>query len=143
MGKMTVESKYAAGMILISNEPPLKLLLLKHADRWDLPKGHVDGNERLIETAFRETWEETGIPSDRIQLDKSFQFVIEYLVKPSKGGQHRKAVTYFLGSVDSSISIVLTEHLGYEWISLPVRHSIQKETIDPMLEQLQQYLALD
>ena len=33
----------------------------KNKGRWDLPKGIKDGNESDIETAVRETWEETGI----------------------------------------------------------------------------------
>lgn len=139
---MAGKVKQAAGMILVSTGSPLELLLLKHADRWDLPKGHVDGNESLIETAYRETMEETGIPSEAIRLDASFRFSLEYTVQRAGRGEHLKKVTYFLGSVDREAPITLTEHVGYQWIPLPVLYSIQKQTIDPMLEQLQPHLGL-
>jgi bis(5'-nucleosidyl)-tetraphosphatase len=141
--QMTVEHKTAAGMILISEGNPPELLLLKHTDRWDLPKGHVDGDEDLLETAYRETWEETGISTERIRLDRSFHLQLEYIVKSPRWGEYLKTVTYFLGVVDSSEPIVLSEHVGFEWISLPVRISIQEQTIDPVLKRVQQHLALD
>ena len=36
-------------------------LQTKNKGKWDLPKGIKDGNESDLETAIRETWEETGL----------------------------------------------------------------------------------
>ena len=51
----------AAGMLLFALESPPKFLLMRHRDRWDLPKGHAEPGETLLATALRETEEETGI----------------------------------------------------------------------------------
>lgn len=130
----------ASGLVILTRVVPQKVLLLQHADRWDLPKGHLDGNENLITAALRETEEETGIARQKIDLDVQFQFVVEYPVRSSKRGDHWKQVTYFLGYIDSPQPIRLTEHIGYHWVDWPVTHSIQTMTIDPLFERLRQYL---
>ncbi|MEL7266668.1 MAG: NUDIX domain-containing protein, partial [Planctomycetota bacterium] len=52
-------------MLILAGDPlksaPNAFLLMRHAKRWDLPKGHSDPGETLIQTALRETQEETGI----------------------------------------------------------------------------------
>ena len=51
----------AAGLLLMTRAEPRKFLLMRHRDRWDLPKGHVEPGEGIREAALRETEEETGI----------------------------------------------------------------------------------
>ena len=131
----------ASGLVILTRSMPQKVLLLQHAHRWDLPKGHVDGSEDLISAALRETQEETGISGQSIDLDDGFQFIIEYPIRGSKRGDYMKQVTYFLGYIESPQPIQLTEHIGYRWYDWPVIHSIQAETVDPLLEQLKRYLG--
>jgi len=61
----------SSGVIVFRKQPQLSFLLMKHANRWDLPKGHVDPGESDIECALRELDEETGIQRDDIKLDLS------------------------------------------------------------------------
>jgi ADP-ribose pyrophosphatase YjhB (NUDIX family) len=35
---------------------------------FSLPKGHLEGNERLIDTAYREIYEETGLKKEDLKL---------------------------------------------------------------------------
>lgn len=123
---------FAAGMIIFAKTQPLSFLLLKHKDRWDLPKGHAEPGENLLETALRETEEETGIRSDQLQMDAGFQYSLEYSVKHSKRGKYQKGVHYFLAFVDEQVDIQLTEHIGYQWFEWPTG-PIQQQTIDPLL----------
>lgn len=51
---------------------PSKFLLLKHANRFDLPKGHQEEGETDFDTAYRELWEETGIKKDQVELVEGF-----------------------------------------------------------------------
>lgn len=51
----------AAGLLLFTRAEPTQFLLMKHADRWDLPKGHAELDETILQTALRETEEETEI----------------------------------------------------------------------------------
>lgn len=55
-------------MVVRRNKKGIEILLLndKNYSDWMLPKGHVEGNETLKETALREIEEETGAAKCRI-----------------------------------------------------------------------------
>ncbi len=124
----------AAGMLLLALETPPKFLLMRHRDRWDLPKGHAEEGEENLTTALRETEEETGIPSAAIAIDPDFSFVSEYLVTYRNRGECLKRVTFFLGYLPTVLPIVITEHESSQWWSWPQEESLQVKTIDPLLK---------
>jgi 8-oxo-dGTP pyrophosphatase MutT (NUDIX family) len=132
----SISTVNASGMLLVCHRPKRQFLLLKHPHRWDLPKGHCDEGESFLETAIRETEEETGIPRAEIQLDDQFVFETSYPVQYRKTGQRvfQKTVRYFLGYLESIPEITLTEHIGFQWFDWQPPHQIQSETIDPLLE---------
>lgn len=117
-----------------------QFLLMEHADRWDLPKGHAEGDETLLETALRETEEESGVPASLIEIDPVFQFVTEYRVEGKKRGSYDKRVTIFLGFLAEKPSITTSEHTGYRWWDWPPTKTIQARTIDPLLTALAEHL---
>ena len=59
---------YSYGVLIVRGEPIDSFLLMRHATRWDLPKGHIDEGETEIQCALRELVEETGITADDICL---------------------------------------------------------------------------
>lgn len=126
----------AAGLLICTRPFPPELLLMRHADRWDFPKGHAEPGESILQTALRETEEETGISADQIELDPRFRFILEYDVVGKRRGDYRKRVTYFLGFVNEKLPVRLTEHLGYEWFTWPLPSSFQAQTIDPLVAAL-------
>ena len=111
---------------------------MRHANRWDLPKGHVDPGEKKKQCALRELEEETGITSDDIKIDGSFKFKEKYIVSYKRDAKvkKRKTLTIYLAELINPVDIVLTEHIGYQWIDWKPPHKIQENTIDPLLEQL-------
>lgn len=131
--------KEAAGFLLMVRGPRPQFLLMQHAERWDLPKGHAEDGESLLETALRETEEEAGIPAASIEVDPEFRFVTEYRVEGKRRGSYDKRVTYFLGFLDHKPEIEVTEHLGHRWWDWPCEGSIQTQTIDPLLQALRKY----
>ncbi len=131
----------AAGLVLLTSEFPQRCLLMRHDDRWDFPKGHADPGEHALQTALRETFEETGIPSEDIQVDEQFRHVLEYTVHGKKRGAYTKRVTFFLGWLPTPRPIQLSEHVGYEWHPWPVDASIQVQTVDPLLAAVARFLA--
>ncbi len=131
----------AAGFLLMVRQPKPQFLLMQHDDRWDLPKGHAEDNEDILQTALRETEEETGIPATSIQIDPDFRFITEYRVVGKKRGTYDKRVTYFLGFLKEKPKIVATEHVGHRWWDWPPADSIQERTIDPLLAQLEQHFT--
>jgi len=130
-------------MLLFALESPPKFLLMRHRDRWDLPKGHAETGETILETALRETEEETGLAATDIKVDRDFQYVTEYRVRYRQGGERLKRVTYFIGYLPATRLITVTEHESFLWWSWPQLDSVQVQTIDPLLaaagKHLQQY----
>ena len=43
----------AAGILLMTRCKPQQFLLMRHSNRWDLPKGHCEPGESYVETALR------------------------------------------------------------------------------------------
>jgi len=127
---------------MTSDQICTEFLLMRHADRWDLPKGHCEEGESFVDTALRETEEETGIPGDVIQLDSKFNFDLIYPVTYKRTGDQvfQKHVRYFLGRLEAKPKLELTEHEGAEWLHWNPPHKIQAETIDPLLASVQQHL---
>jgi 8-oxo-dGTP pyrophosphatase MutT (NUDIX family) len=115
---------------------------MKHAKRWDLPKGHLDHTESKLEAAFRELQEETGIQPDWVWRDPDFEFRSQYMVQYSPAEPARlKELTIFLGLLQREVSIEATEHLGHQWFPWSPPHAIQSETIDPLLAQVAEHFA--
>ena len=124
----------AAGMLLFALELPPKFLLMRHRDRWDLPKGHAEEGEDILTAALRETQEETNVPANSIRVDSEFRFELQYLVSYPTRGECLKRVTYFIGYLPAVRAIELTEHESYRWWIWPQTESLQLQTIDPLLQ---------
>lgn len=136
MKKVPGQRVKAAGILLMTDSPALpEFLLLRHADRWDLPKGHCEEGESFQDAALRETEEETGIPAKDINLDDHFVFELTYPVTYLRPGDQtfEKQVRYFLGYLSVKPELRLTEHEGAKWFAWNPPHQIQAETIDPLL----------
>ncbi len=133
----------AAGILLFCDNPSRQFLLMRHRNRWDLPKGHCDNGETFLETALRETEEETGIGSQQLRVDPDFEFVIEYDVKYKRWGNQvrRKQVCYFLAFLDSKPELEITEHESATWFDWHPPHKIQAETMDDLLAAAANHLA--
>ncbi len=110
----------AAGFVLTRPGPgsePEYLLLVNARDGFPgLPKGHVDGDESDLETALRETREETGLVD--LAVVPGFCEEISYRVR--KGGEWRwKTVVYFRARLRSGEVRLSDEHTAFEWLPLP------------------------
>ena len=138
---------WAAGVvILVGRTSPAEFLLMQHPDRWDLPKGHLDDGETLVETALRETREETGVVLTASDLLPGFHWDTRYTVKYRKrhGGRPvTKAVRYFAATLTERPEVHPTEHPGYRWMAWAPPHRIQSQTIDPLLASLADYFSAD
>jgi 8-oxo-dGTP pyrophosphatase MutT (NUDIX family) len=133
----------AAGILLMATgEHPPQFLLMRHHDRWDLPKGHCKEGETFRQAALRETEEETGIAPDTISLDPSFSFELAYPVTYAHLGNEtfEKQVRYFLGYVKTKTRLRLTEHESAQWLAWDPPHKIQAQTIDPLLAAVAEHL---
>ena len=131
----------SCGFIIFRREPNLSFLLMKHHDRWDIPKGHLDHGETEIQCALRELREETAITETQLLVDSQFRCNFEYQVRLKKNGgeSQPKRLVVFLATLTEPAEIVLTEHIGHEWIDWNPPHRIQPQTIDPLMEAVEQH----
>ncbi|TWT74918.1 bis(5'-nucleosyl)-tetraphosphatase [Allorhodopirellula solitaria] len=125
----------AAGVLVLTETSQPRFLLMRHPDRWDLPKGHCDGDETYLEAAQRELQEETGIDPLACRFDDQFRFDLRYQVSYRKHPKRvfDKNVRYFLAYVPDVVRIDVSEHDSFEWFAWSPPHHIQSQTIDPLL----------
>jgi len=133
----------SCGVILFREQTGRQFLLMKHARRYDLPKGHLKQGEDELNCALRELQEETGITSDEVRIDPEFRFEHTYYPRYRRLGGKRvaKTVVIFLGWLRISADVSPTEHAGYEWVEWSPPHTIQAKTIDPLLLAVEKHLA--
>jgi bis(5'-nucleosidyl)-tetraphosphatase len=132
----------SCGVLLMTRSEPRSFLLMRHADRWDLPKGRVDPDETDRECALREFEEETGIGREAIELDESFRFEEVYFpIRKKTGERDHKTLVIFLATVPDRLDVAATEHLGNEWVEWRPPHAIQANTIDPLLAAVAEHLG--
>ena len=99
------------------------LLLKKNNDKdmWQSVTGSLNKNEKPIDAAKREVFEETGLTSDKI-FDCNKQYIFEiyemWRHKYEDGVTHNTEHVFLL-KIEKKIDIVIdkSEHLKYEWLS--------------------------
>lgn len=133
----------SCGFLIVRGNPIESFLLMKHARRWDLPKGHVDEGETELQCALRELREETGIVPEDIEIDPTFSYENRYMVRQNRYGGRgvvEKKLLVYLARLKNPVKITVTEHDGYRWFSWNPPHRIQDLTIDSLLETLERHL---
>ena len=79
-----INKTITAGGIII-NEYKEVVIVNQNHDSWSLPKGHVEDNETILETAKREIYEETGL-SDIEFIKRRYIPMINAIVPPLTPG---------------------------------------------------------
>jgi len=108
----------AAGFILVrKHKSGLQYLMLRTARNSEaaLPKGHTDSGETEMQTALRETAEESGLTD--LDHRRDFRRVLKYEVRRA-GRLWRKHVVLFTAYVRSGSVRLSDEHVSYEWLPL-------------------------
>ena len=132
----------SCGFLIVRGEPVREFLLMRHADRWDLPKGHVDPGETEMQCALRELNEETRITAGDIEGIDGFRFTMQYPVRAKRDGRlHDKTLVVFLARLVRDVKIEPTEHGGYQWFPWNPPHQIQERTIDPLLAAVEAFIS--
>lgn len=127
---MTTE--YASGAVVYRiHKGQLEYLLLQSAtdDFWGLPKGHVEANENLVETAVREIAEETSLDTE---IDDGFHNRIEY---DMKNGNH-KVVDFFVSRVPEGVVIKKQDEEIHSYAWFDYKQACHQLTYDNLRELL-------
>ena len=133
----------STGFLVIRRQPEVSFLLLRHPDRWDLPKGHLDPGETPADGALRELEEETGIGRQDISIVEGFEFRLVYPVpdrqQPSEMAE--KTLLVYLAWLEHPVEVKVSEHGSFRWVRWNPPHRIQQQTIDPLLAYAETFLA--
>ncbi len=107
---MNLIKEKSCGCIIVKDDKVL-LIYEKNRNFWGFPKGHVEKNEKEVETAHRECLEEVGL--DTI-IDDSKRYVIKYLVD----NKIEKEVIFFQATVSQDNVMMQQEEIEkYKWCS--------------------------
>ena len=127
--------KYKApiSVLVVVYTPDLQVLLLERADHpgyWQSITGSQDQNEALLQTAARETTEETGIDATKFLLT-DLNFINKYEIYQEWRWRYAPGVTHNTEHVFSlllpkptPVIVSPREHLRYAW--LPQQEAIEK-----------------
>ena len=109
----------ACGFLLTRESSPghIEYLLLTNRERQEagFPKGHVEDGESELESALRETAEETGLAE--LAVHPHFRFEMRYPAA-RKGKVHDKTVVYFAAHLLGGEVVLSEEHSHFEWLPL-------------------------
>jgi len=109
-----MREEVSAGIILFNEIVDKEFLLLNYPSKhWDFVKGKIEKDETPLETALRETKEETGI-SD-VEFIDGFKEEIEYNFYADNQEIHKKVI-FFLGKTKTIDIILSHEHLDFIWL---------------------------
>lgn len=118
------------------------------APAWQMPQGGIDEGEKPREAAYRELWEETGIPRDKVEFVAKTHGWVTYDLPPELlgkvwGGKYRGQkqkwfLFRFLGQ-DSDIQIATShpEFSSWRWITademvesiVPFKRAVYEEVV--------------
>ncbi|WP_410764793.1 bis(5'-nucleosyl)-tetraphosphatase [Haloferax sp. DFSO60] len=110
---MAVEAVSAGAILFRDTRGRREYLLLKsRPGDWEFPKGGVEGNEELQQTAIREIKEEAGI--EEFRLIDGFREDYSYVFEANGKTIHKTVHLFIAHSFEASAELS-TEHRDLQW----------------------------
>ena len=124
----------SAGVIPVNLIPQgCRYLLLRAYNYWDFPKGLVEGDETVIETALREVKEETGLSRLVFRWGEDYRETPPY-------GRGKVARYYVAESPDTEVVLPVSVELGkpehheYRWVGFTEARALLVPRLVPIIE---------
>ncbi|ETY75021.1 bis(5'-nucleosyl)-tetraphosphatase [Lactiplantibacillus fabifermentans] len=134
-----MSTEVASGAVVYQQRdghPAYLLLQSATSDFWGFPKGHLEGNETLPETAVREIHEETQIDAT---LDTNFKAYTEYDLPNG----NLKQVTLFVSEVPTGVAVTrqVEEISAIGWFDYATaRKRLTYDNLKELLDQANDYI---
>jgi bis(5'-nucleosidyl)-tetraphosphatase len=108
----------SAGIVVFrrTSEGPKFLILYHGGSYWNFPKGHIEGEERDIAAALRETKEEAGLSSKDLRLVHNFKAYERFSFRRNNQSIF-KIVIFYLAETRARDIKISDEHQGYGWFT--------------------------
>ncbi|GAB7093403.1 bis(5'-nucleosyl)-tetraphosphatase [Halolamina litorea] len=136
---MTVEATSAGAILFRDTRGEREYLLLKsRPGDWEFPKGGVEGEEELQQTAIREVTEEAGIEDFRLidGFRKEYDYVFE-----ANGNTIHKTVHLFIARSFEASAELSSEHRDMQWRDYEqALNTITQDGPRDILEDAHEYL---
>ena len=136
---MTVEATSAGAILFRDTRGEREYLLLKsRPGDWEFPKGGVEGEEELQQTAIREVEEEAGIEDFR--LVDGFRREYDYVFEAGGDTIHKTVHLFIARSFEASAELS-TEHRDLQWRDYDqALNTITQDGPRDILEEAHEYL---
>lgn len=115
--KKQIKKQVVAGFVIYrrTDEGIKYLLLYKRGQYWNFPKGHFELGETSLDTALRETKEETGIGKEDLRLVHDFRAYEKFYFDRGNERIFDTVILYLAETRKAAVTIVPREHSGYGW----------------------------
>lgn len=115
--EMSIKKQVVAGFVIFrrTEDGPKYLLLYRRGQYWNFPKGHFELGETSLDTALRETKEETGIGKEDLRIISGFRAYEKFYFDRGKERIHDTVILYLAETRKAQVSIAPREHSGYAW----------------------------
>jgi len=108
--------KVAGFVVFRRTEEGIKFLLLyKGGTYWNFPKGHFESGETGLETALRETYEETGLKKSDLKIIPEFRAYEKFSFPSGNQMIYKNLILYLAETNKEEIKIAPREHFGFGW----------------------------
>lgn len=107
-----MKKEKSCGTIIVNNKKVLIIQQLKSGN-FGFPKGHVENNETEVQTAIRETKEETNLD---VKILENKRYTISY----TKNKNIEKEVVYFLATINDNFELIKQENeiMNIIWVDI-------------------------
>ncbi len=114
-----VKKQIVAGFIVFRRTPEGTkfLLLYKRGTYWNFPKGHFEEGEKSLDTALRETEEETGLKKNELRIIPGFRAYERFSFRAGKEQIHDTVILYLAETRQPRVIISPREHSGFAWFT--------------------------
>ncbi len=112
-----IKKQIVAGFVVYrrTHEGTKFLLLYRRGNYWNFPKGHFEEGEHDLDTALRETEEETGLKHSDLRIVPGFRTFERFSFRRGTQTIHDTVILYLAETKNPRITISPREHSGYAW----------------------------